>query len=69
MPKVYTPNSSPDELKELIETVKFVSEHLNSSQAAKKFLQDPNTRKLTDEEFVSRLVAITQDNGNHKSDH
>lgn len=58
MTKIYSPNDSPEDLQELQHMVKETTEFLNSNPEAKALMQDPESRNLSEEEFISRLLSI-----------
>lgn len=61
MTKIYTPDSSPEELQEFTEVIKSAAEFLNSNPEAKALMEDPETRNLSEDEFVARLLSIADE--------
>ena len=61
MTKIYTPDSSPEELQEFTEGIKSAAEFLNSNPEAKALMEDPETRNLSEDEFVARLLSIADE--------
>ena len=58
MIKTYSPDSSPEEMAEFFEVMKETAAFLNNNPKAKALMEDPQTKSLSESEFMEKLMAI-----------